>query len=259
MSEVFSQVITDAAIQFPQDCYFCGRRIESAEGATYLPVSLKTNVKDKNGDKKIKNKIMLRVLHHECSSKIVVEQTKRHDEELEFRDKTFVLFCKLIGINLEDENGQRIKSKDRKQKIPKYLVTRIDGLRQGRTFSRDQNVHTLDKGFSFKTIYTALVIIAPLVETAIRGKVFANDRHKINYIMSILDDRIPSVVAMQIRKETADKKLDKWVSNLFNGEVDESYEIVVDESLKQRNIDEDLNSYLDSMFDSEDPYEDLFS
>ncbi|HFI0463254.1 TPA: hypothetical protein ACGO1T_001596 [Streptococcus suis] len=250
MTEVFQQAITEQAIEFPQECYYCGEIIEKAEDATYLPINLET-VKKIDGKKKRVKQLMLRVLHHECSGKINKLSIEKKQEEMDYRRKIFVLFGKWLGKPLEDENGNPIKGLKGKDKTSPYLVTRIDGLRQGRTFSKGQNVHKIGRGNSFKEIYVTMVMYTGLIENRLFQLNFESERNKISYIMSILEDRIPSVKKLLQRQQVNDAKLDKAIEEYNRVEMVSDEEYVAPESIKLKEMSETQREFIE-MFREED-------
>lgn len=91
--------------------------------------------------------------------------------------------------------------------LPKHLVMRLKGLRNGQ-FIANKN-HKTKADYPYSTILLTFKFCKQDIINAISKKEFKNETNKINYILAIVENKINDVVIKLKTKEKAEKKIDK--------------------------------------------------
>lgn len=230
MTEVFNQVLDMQAITYPQACYYCGEEIKTVEEATYLPVFLE-KVKKVKGKSKKEKVPMLRACHHHCEAEIKKAMQADHSAEVEYRKKIFDKLKELLDIQ---------------GTVPKYLVTRVDGLRQGRTYSRGQNTYITNRGYSFELIYTTLIFSYAEIQGMMMKGEFKDLNHKINSVMYVVQKHI-DVVKLKVKKRNIEaEKLSNFIDKI---QTEHREEIAFDPSIFTTSNSKEKDSFIASLKD----------
>ena len=88
--------------------------------------------------------------------------------------------------------------------VPSSMTTRLMDLMNGS--SRMSNIINSKAGYKYETIYHCFTEIESDIKAAIANKVFTTDSRKGNYIMTIVEDKIPSYEDYQGVAEEKDKQ-----------------------------------------------------
>ena len=90
------------------------------------------------------------------------------------------------------------------EKLSKYCVLRLIGLSEGKFMANKKQVPLAS--YSFTTILYTFKICKPQILSALKSVAFKDERHKINYIMVIVEGEINSVIDRLNRKKIATEK-----------------------------------------------------
>lgn len=103
----------------------------------------------------------------------------------------------------------------KEKSLPKILILRLKGLKDGKFIA---NKHTQSKGdYSFNIILLTFKICKMNIINALGDKSkFKNEVHMINYIMTIVENKINDVFDMVNSKKKADEMVDKVSLNNSN-------------------------------------------
>lgn len=97
--------------------------------------------------------------------------------------------------------------------LPRWFILRLKGLHEGK-FVANKKVQSMGS-YSYTEIYVTFKLKKKYIKRMINSRKFKNERHKINYIMVIIENDINNVVKMinrkikteSIAKTQADKEL----------------------------------------------------
>ena len=90
------------------------------------------------------------------------------------------------------------------------MVLRLKGLRYGQIMAN--NSHDKRSDYSFKTILLTFKACAPQIQRAIATKAFKNNMQKFNYIMKIVENKIPDV-SQRIRRVEQEREKSKQIDH----------------------------------------------
>lgn len=97
--------------------------------------------------------------------------------------------------------------------LPKNLVLRLKGLRQGK-FMANNNTKKM-ANYDFKIILLTFQMYKSVIKNSISNKdKFKNETHMINYIMTIVENKINDVYHMMKKKEKIEDKTDRLEINI---------------------------------------------
>ena len=91
--------------------------------------------------------------------------------------------------------------------LPKYLIMRLKGLRDGKFIVNKKTKAKAD--YPYSTILLTFKFCKVNILKAIETKRFTNEQNKINYIMAIIENNIGDVVLRLKAKEKAEKEAEK--------------------------------------------------
>lgn len=91
--------------------------------------------------------------------------------------------------------------------LPKYLIMRLKGLREGKFIVNKKTKVKAD--YPYSTILLTFKFCKNNILKAIETKSFKNEQNKINYIMVIIENNINDVVLRLKSKEKAEKEAEK--------------------------------------------------
>lgn len=119
---------------------------------------------------------------------------------------------KLEWENLYEYVKTSILNYPKEKSLPKFLILRLKGLRGGKFIA---NKNTRNKGdYTFDKILLTFKINKFNIIRAINDKSkFKDEKHMINYIMTIVENNINDVFDLIESKEKAEKMVDKVVIN----------------------------------------------
>lgn len=184
-----------------------------------------------------------RVFHLDCLTDYRRTMSDKNDRKIENDDwhKVGNLFKEILGIPVYRDND-------------KHAVLRLLGLRVGRFIPNGQNVRGLKKGYPFDVIYNTMIYSRPAMERALNEVEFRDQRHKINYLMSILISNLNFIEERMKRIEKVDSTFSEFdFDKTLNTETADYHNKVVESEvsniLKEESIEEE---------DNLKEYEDLF-
>ena len=96
--------------------------------------------------------------------------------------------------------------------LPKYLIMRLKGLRDGKFIVNKKTKAKAD--YPYSTILLTFQFCKVNILKAIETKRFTNEQNKINYIMAIIENNIGDVVLRLKAKEKAEKEAERQINKL---------------------------------------------
>ena len=188
-----------------------------------------------------------RKFHLDCLNDYMKTMDDKDDREVENSDwfKVGDLFKEVLKIPKYGEQDQ-------------HAILRLLGLRVGKFVPKGNNVRGLRKGYSFECIYNTIIYSRNDLDHAIRTITFEDQKHKINYLMTIIvgninfiDDkmRMAEKASKQLAKASVKDMIDTHTASYHKKTTDTSK---VSSLLSDDNTDDDIfkgsEGDLDSLF-----------
>lgn len=167
------------------ECYFCKR-----------PVTKKELLIE---EVPFKNKKVERSFHFYCAPKMLNnldDQAVRNFEHYWF-GKVYHTLVDWIGCDVLD----------------RHTVSRIKGMRIGRYMPKGQNTLGLKGGYGFDVIYTATILASDGIKRALKTVDFKDEKHRGDYIMKIIEDKLPIAQKAVNRRTEEAKKLSNIIED----------------------------------------------
>ena len=177
----------------PVACYHCGKMIDDPIEYVKKPLPLSS----KGGIKMVD-----RDLHNICATDLAKRMEYEIDAQKEYDDfhKAYRLFKTWYG--LEPDNAS--------DKLDKYTIMRLKGLRVGDFSSKGQNVQYINRGYEPDVIYKTMLYVNDTVMQALMGKIKEKPRSvQTNYIMAIIMNNINFMQGRVKASKKAAKALEK--------------------------------------------------
>lgn len=102
---------------------------------------------------------------------------------------------------------------DDNQNLSSYVCTKLKGIRTGK-FIENKKIKNQAE-YPYKIILYTFQICRPKILSALSGKTFESENHKINYICAIVKDNINDVYEMIKRKERNEEKVESMDTNIL--------------------------------------------
>ena len=147
-------------------------------------------------------KMVDRDLHNNCATELAKRMEYEIDAQKEYDDfhKAYRLFK--IWYGLEPDNPS--------DKLDKYTIMRLKGLRVGNFSSKGQNVQYIDRGYEPDVVYKTMLYVNDTVMQALMGKIKEKPRSvQTNYIMAIIMNNINFMQGRVKASKKAAKALEK--------------------------------------------------
>lgn len=124
----------------------------------------------------------------------------------------------------------------------KYIVQRLNGLRTNTFAGKRQNASMVD-GYTFDIIYKTILISEPRIRSAMKQIKFNGDKHKINFIMSVVRDNLSSVKNKDEaikRQERLNRQNELLLSEIVDKQSQEkfAYQLSDEEKIKKEKASE---------------------
>lgn len=211
-------------------CYFCDGLIPDAE-LVIMPVPLIVK------GSKVKN--YKRKLHASCA--------------LEYSEKRKDLTGSLIETDHWNELYEYVRELmyGKGVPVPTFMRLRLQGMRVGRFMLKGANTKLLGRGYSYPTIKKTFMFCKPTIVNMLQTQHYADEDHRINAVMYVIDRNIAEVDRRIRNQESASNKLDSAISkNKISTREEESPKYVKQEAkvLPTRKFDSQ-DEYFDSLFD----------
>lgn len=149
-----------------------------------------------------------------------------------------------------DEMCQYVKKEimgyDENMKIPKYIILRLRGLQKGQ-FLANNNIKPM-ASYSSKIILLTFKFKKMDITKSIQRKQadFKDEKHKFNYIMSIIESSINDVYLKCKQKEEQKRRIENVDINIDNA-TNSDIEKVKQETIYQ-NVDKKINKRLEKLW-----------
>ncbi|PWT35101.1 hypothetical protein DKZ29_08015 [Limosilactobacillus reuteri] len=183
-----------------QYCYYCGKELDERD-QVITEVPLDTVIKGEDGHKHKGTVIVDRTFHHNCLVDFVKVKQKEEKDKQENSDWDAV-YQFFLHKTLQVPVGSQ-------EYLSKYALNRLLGLRVGKFMQKGTNTRCLKRGYSFRTILVCLKYSKRATDKALQTVKFQNERHKINYIMSIIISNIDFVQEKLQRMDRQNRRIDK--------------------------------------------------
>ena len=183
-------------------CYYCGKEL-SERDMVIKPIPLTI----KNGQ--VRN--YKRKFHYECLPKFMAGRediVERKKEDTDW-DRVYKYF-KFDVLGIPESN-----------RLPEHAVQRLLGLRVGKYKPNATNTRAIKQGYSFETIYYTLMFCKKTgkFDYALTHVDFADEHHRIDYLMKIVVDQIAFINQRVKKKHVAEKQADKIKDEVVHEEV----------------------------------------
>lgn len=176
-------------------CYYCGGTIHYKRDLVKVPVTLVSKGKKKDVD---------RICHLDCvkpfMDKIEVENEKLF--ETSEWDKCYDAFKNVAGTP--------------NKALPQYAVNRLLGLRVGRFTPKGMNVKNIKQGYTYEEIRLTILYCSSAIRKALATESFKDDKHRINYVMTIITSNIDTIARRMEKVKVDGKAAEKSVEQLEN-------------------------------------------
>jgi len=103
---------------------------------------------------------------------------------------------------------------DKETPLPRWFVMRLKGLHEGKFYANKKSKSNGE--YSYKAIYATFKLNSKYIKRLIKTNKFNNEKHKINYIMVIIEGKINDVVLAIKRKEGSEKIAKKQIDKEIN-------------------------------------------
>lgn len=185
--------------ELPKDqrefCYYCDKEILDDDWVL-KPI----HITHSNGEKEN----VTRKFHYDCLPTFLEKQKSDKDKHLysaEWDDVYRYFQDNLYTATADGGRGN--------ETIRKYYVTRLLGLKVGKFAPKNTNTRGTKQGYSFATMLNTMKFCKPIIEQRRRVVKFRDERHEINYIMTILENYIGTIDKNMKRVEQLQKKAEK--------------------------------------------------
>ena len=132
------------------------------------------------------------------------ETKKKNKKMTEKEKKDWKELCDYIKI---------IFGYDENMKFPKYMALRLKGLAEGKHMANN-NIQN-EANYGFDTILLTFKVKRMNIDYALKTKNFKDEKHKINYVMTIIDSSINDVYLKQLNNKTQEKKSEIIATNVI--------------------------------------------
>lgn len=198
------------------ECYDCGNKIANLKDMVEKKVVLSVG----------KDELITRTFHLNC---LLSFQERALD--MEFLDKEDSDWDKAYQYFKKEY----LKLDDWKE-MQGHAVSRLRGLRIGKYYPNGRNVKILKRGYSYDTIYKAMVMARPIAMAKASGVNFADMKHKIDFFMKFITSQIEDV-QLRIDKLNKANKATEKASKVNKNVVVEDHAKSYAEMLKQQEKD----------------------
>lgn len=121
---------------------------------------------------------------------------------------------KMLWDMLFDYVKYEILHYTQEQKLPKYMITRLQEMRNGFIMNREtRKVEKKSEGYSMEVLLETFKGENDNIQYFIRTKHFDNERQMINYIMAIIDGNVNNYYKKWVRDREVEKQLKAIAEN----------------------------------------------
>lgn len=107
---------------------------------------------------------------------------------------------------------KEILNYDKNQKLPSFLILRLRGLKKGQFVANKNNTAISD--YPYEVIRLTFALKKDSIQYAIRTKDFKDEKHKINYIMTIVESSLNDVYKSYMNMKNQQKKNEQKVEDI---------------------------------------------
>ena len=109
---------------------------------------------------------------------------------------------------------KNIMGYDENQRLPSYIVVRLQGLLKGKYMASNK---TLDSAnYSYKTVLNTFKYCSPDIYRALRNGGFNGEQHKVNYIFKIVENNINDVYMREQNAKRAKEKAETMAIDIID-------------------------------------------
>lgn len=200
-------------------CKFCNKIIEKKDRFVIIE-------KTKNGNVKKIN------LHEKC--------IKKYNDLMEYKANELKWFDEIY------EYIKQLFKYDTNQKLPRYIITNIQDLRNGTIMIKGKGrVVKSKEGYPYDIIMDTLLQYDDSIIWAFNNKSFKTEKQKFNYMMAIVEDKINDVYLQHLRLKESSKynqTMQKEEVTMINNQI-ESKNII--NKINKKNSGSSIISFLE--------------
>ena len=108
----------------------------------------------------------------------------------------------------------KVMGYDENQSLSRDMVLRLKGLLTGK-FMANKNIES-NANYSYETILNTFKYCKPDIDRALRTNNWANEMHRFNYILKIIEKNINTVYMKMKQKDTVKEKIEEVDTTIAN-------------------------------------------
>lgn len=172
-------------------------------------------------------------IHKNCEEDYK-ELIKYKENELYWFNQVYEQIKELLGYTKE-------------QKLPKFLIVRLQDLRNGTIVKKGEGrVVKSKEGYKYEIMFDCLLSSGEAIRWAIKNKNFINEKTKINYLMAIVESNINDNYLLYLSRER--NKSNEITNDIITEEV--RMEEIINNTTK--NVVKKNNSGISKFLDEDD-------
>lgn len=172
-------------------------------------------------------------IHKNCEEDYK-ELIKYKENELYWFNQVYEQIKELLGYTKE-------------QKLPKFLIVRLQDLRNGTIVKKGEGrVVKSKEGYKYEIMFDCLLSSGEAIRWAIKNKNFINEKTKINYLMAIVESNINDNYLLYLSRER--NKSNEITNDIITEEV--RMEEIINNTAK--NVVKKNNSGISKFLDEDD-------
>ncbi|MBS4462247.1 hypothetical protein JXA27_06705 [Aerococcaceae bacterium zg-B36] len=209
----------EALVEFPIPCYYCKKEIMSNHEHVYKKIPMqkmvieKERVVDVNGIVTIKkHKVrkwvdVERDLHTHCAPLIVENQKEEVvlKEISDFDTKCWRILTDWLGYEFQ------MSKSIQKSKLESYAYNRLRAIMFNRSSIKGINNLGTKKVYDDEVLRRTMLSVTPIIKESFRTRKFNDEKHKVNFAMTVIQNHIFSMSEYIKKQERAEKQLDNFI------------------------------------------------